>query len=59
MAELNVYHFHVDVVLWAIARRSAITADDIRTRWNVGRSTAFRWVQGLNEARKRAEAART
>lgn len=44
----------IDVVLWAIQQRTPISVDAIRTRWGVHKSTAYRWLALLNDARDRA-----
>lgn len=45
----------IDVVLWAIQRRTPITIVDIHDRWGVTKCTAYRWVHDLNNARERAQ----
>ena len=45
----------VDRVLWAIARRQPLTWQEVATRFGVSRSTAFRWLIVLEEARQRAQ----
>lgn len=45
----------VDIVLWAIVQRNTITWKAVRARWGVHKSTAFRWVKELEDARQRAQ----
>ncbi|NUS37624.1 MAG: hypothetical protein HOQ02_01165 [Lysobacter sp.] len=45
----------LEVFLWAIAQREQITWQAIRERWDVDRSTAFRWRDVLEAARVRAQ----
>lgn len=51
---MDEHRYPIDVVLWAISRHGLITLDDIRTRWTVSRATAYRWLEPLNDARRRA-----
>lgn len=44
----------IDIVLWAINRRQPITRELIQARWPVSKSTAWRWVPWLEDARQRA-----
>ena len=58
MTDLPPLESSVDVVLWAISRTRPITITDIRARWGVHKSTAWRWRDLLNEARERSQGLR-
>lgn len=45
----------IDLVLWAIARRTSITARDVAAHFPVHRATAYRWARVLEDARVRAQ----
>lgn len=48
--------FPFEVVLWAIQPHTRVTIQAISDRWSVSRATAYRWRNGLNDARAMARA---
>lgn len=45
----------IDIVIWAISQRKPISKDGIVARWGVSRSTAWRWLKDLEDARLRVQ----
>lgn len=50
-------HNAIAFVRWADSFHRPITVDDIRSRWDVSRATAYRWLAAYNGAPTRQQVA--
>lgn len=52
---IDLVRYPIDVVFWAITRRTEITKDLVCACWAVSRATGYRWANDLEQARWRAQ----